>query len=299
MFEWPHLARSPCPPFADALSGHSFASLQSLHARQRSGHPGAVSHARGVAEKKRPLRGLSLKLNRCSCGVVLFLVYQGGMKILDVPQSGSVAGVTSSRNRFGQYRRTRAIPVNPNTLAQNEVRQNLATNAQEWKNLTAPQQEEWNVFAEGHPKTDTLGQTIYLTGFQWFVSVNNINRLLGVTPTTEPPVLIGQSSSPGTIGAMASTAGAITVTTTAATTLNQFLVFSSPPRSPGVNFNRDYRYLGNIPAGAAASVPLTTMVTSKWGLGPSTDGMKFFFRFVEQLDGFQFSPVDRQVIFVN
>ena len=35
------------------------------------------------------------------------------MKILDVPQSGSLGGQTSSHNRAGQYRRARRSPVQP------------------------------------------------------------------------------------------------------------------------------------------------------------------------------------------
>src|SRR5439155_109028 len=95
------------------------------------------------------------------------------MKILDVPQSGSVAGVTSSRNRFGQYRRTRATPVNPNSTFQGAVRARLSVNSAAWRALTAAQRAGWNDLAASMTRTDSLGQTYSLTGFQSYCSVNN------------------------------------------------------------------------------------------------------------------------------
>src|SRR6266545_482051 len=95
------------------------------------------------------------------------------MKILDVPQSGSVAGITSSRNRFGQYRRTRAIPVNPNTAFQATQRARLAASAALWRTLTAAQRAGWIDLAGAFTRTNSLGQPYNETGAQCFVSVNN------------------------------------------------------------------------------------------------------------------------------
>src|SRR6187455_3387360 len=110
------------------------------------------------------------------------------MKMLDVPQSGSIAGQTSSRNRFGQYRRTRAVPVNVNSPAQTVVRGYLIEASQAWRNLTDAQRDSWNSYALDHPRVDSLGQTITLTGHQIFVSTAIMMRSseLEFDPTTVP-----------------------------------------------------------------------------------------------------------------
>lgn len=109
------------------------------------------------------------------------------MKFLDVPQSGSVAGVTSSRNRFGQYRKTRVIPVNPNTPYQVAARARLVEGSQAWGLLTEPQREAWRAFADGRTFTDSLGQSITLSGHQAYVSAYNLSTIVGETPLTLPP----------------------------------------------------------------------------------------------------------------
>ncbi|MCS1409234.1 MAG: hypothetical protein M2R45_02414 [Verrucomicrobia subdivision 3 bacterium] len=58
-------------------------------------------------------------------------------KFLGIPSSGAQGGQVFSRNRFGQYTRTRAVPVNPNTPKQREARASLACCAAAWRELIA------------------------------------------------------------------------------------------------------------------------------------------------------------------
>lgn len=91
--------------------------------------------------------------------------------------SGSLAGVTASHNRGGQYLRNRTIPVNPNTARQQVTRSAFGGLVQAWSNeLTDVQRAGWREYAANVPVTDTLGNTITLTGQQWFVA-NNTPRL--------------------------------------------------------------------------------------------------------------------------
>ncbi|KKL73251.1 hypothetical protein LCGC14_2076760, partial [marine sediment metagenome] len=50
--------------------------------------------------------------------------------------SGSIGGTVYSRNRGGAYIRNRAIPVDPNTSFQINVRAILAAQSQNWADLT-------------------------------------------------------------------------------------------------------------------------------------------------------------------
>ena len=197
------------------------------------------------------------------------------MKILDVPQSGSVAGQTSSRNRFGQYRRSRAIPVNPNTTAQQASRDDFSAASQAWRGLTQAQRDAWAAFAATRPRTNSLGQTIYLTGHQTFVSLRSLMAACGLTlPTVPPagasPVITSFSLSDETAAAFEAVALPNPVP---ATTAYQFQ--SSPPLSPGREFNGDFRTVSIVAAAAVPELAVTNL-TAKWGT--LAVGQKFFLR---------------------
>src|SRR5436190_13321464 len=109
------------------------------------------------------------------------------MKILDVPQSGSLAGSTSSRNRYGQYRRTRAQPTQPRTARQVANRASLAAFASAWRSLTATQRAGWEALAAQLPRTDSLGQTTFATGLQTFVGFRQSIQSQGSLPISDAP----------------------------------------------------------------------------------------------------------------
>ncbi len=94
------------------------------------------------------------------------------MKILDAPSSGSMQGTTRSHNRFGQYARSRSIPVNPRSTQQGVVRARLSTNAANWKTLTANQRAGWTDLGISINRSDALGQSYDLNGFLAFCMVN-------------------------------------------------------------------------------------------------------------------------------
>lgn len=188
------------------------------------------------------------------------------MKKLDVPQSGSQADTTASRNRFGQYNRTRSMPTQPRTAAQVQARQNLSTASKAWSQLTDEQRIAWNAYATAHPITDSLGQTVALTGHMMFVSVNTSNMQAGYAAQDNVPNGI-PIESPILVIAVATAAG-LSVTATAPIPLNTTaIVFVSPPMSPGRSFNGDFRIVAvNAGTNAANQVVLTAAnLSAKYG----------------------------------
>ena len=197
------------------------------------------------------------------------------MKILDVPQSGSAAGTTSSRNRFGQYRRTRATPVNVNSPAQQAVRNTLAALSIGWKDLTSIQREAWESYALGHPRVDALGQSVTLTGHQMFVSVNGVLMRAGldavdVPDNTAPP-------EPPTVGATTVTAAGFSIAfgATPIPSGQALVIETSPPLSAGRAFSNDFRVVV-VRAAAAVNTLLKAAMETKWGT--LSAGQKFFIR---------------------
>lgn len=121
--------------------------------------------------------------------------------------SGSVGGMTASRNRGGMYLRSRAIPTDPNTFSQQIARALLGFISNAWAGLTDAQREAWALYAANVPKIDALGDSISLSGQQWFVACNTVRLRAGKPvvedgPTTytraglTPPVITAADDTP-------------------------------------------------------------------------------------------------------
>ncbi len=163
------------------------------------------------------------------------------MKILDVPQSGSIAGQTSSHNRFGQYRRTRAIPTNPNSSFQTAVRARLADGATEYRNLTAGQRVGWEGLGEQIIRTDSLGQSYTLTGLQAYLLNNNNRRAAGVAIVSDAPELEYPSPLETLVITLTTAAFSLAFTPTPKGAGERVFCYCSPQRSAGRAYESDLR----------------------------------------------------------
>lgn len=116
--------------------------------------------------------------------------------------SGAQGGIVFSHNRYGVYFRTRAIPTNPDTAYQQQVRGDLAACSQAWGALTAAQQEAWKTWAQVNPITDALGQQQVTTGHIAFIRCNQVLRQSADTAILVPPTV----GAPGALTALSLTA---------------------------------------------------------------------------------------------
>lgn len=216
------------------------------------------------------------------------------MKILDVPQSGSLAGVTSSRNRFGQYRRTRAIPVNPASTAQGTVRTRLAEAAAAYRTLTALQRAGWESLGSQMSRTDSLGQTYTLNGFQAYVSVNSVLGAMGNSTVADAPALSTPDSLLTATVTLTAASFSIAYTATPLPTGTRLMVYASPQRSAGRSFENDLR-LVHVSAAAAAS-PADVFSAYSARLGTPVVGNRVFLRLQTAFGGFLSGPMDTSAI---
>lgn len=227
--------------------------------------------------------------NRLACGLlrcgldvagivptaILFRNESVAMKLLDVPQSGSQAGTTSSRNRFGQYQRSRATPVNPNSPAQQSARNRLTQFSIGWRGLTDAQRAAWASYALNHPFNDALGQQVFLTGHQTYIGINSALANGGLAAVVNPDLTAPPAAS--TLGAVVTTVAGFSITLAPSPVpANQALVFeSSPPLSAGRSFNSDFRVV-KVRAAAATAVLVGADMVVKFGT--LAVGQKFFIR---------------------
>lgn len=211
------------------------------------------------------------------------------MKILDVPRSGSYQGITSSHNRFGQYVRTRATPVNPNTTQQGVVRARMSANSALWRTLTAAQRAGWSDLAASISRNDSLGSTYTFNGFMAFCSVNNNNAAAGNAGVTDAPALVTPATILTAVLTLTAAALSVAYTVTPLPAGARLFAFASPQRSAGRSFEADYRLLAVSAAAAASPANLYAAYVAKFGI--PVVGNRIFFSFTTYLSGFQSGPL--------
>ena len=210
------------------------------------------------------------------------------MKVLKPPQSGSAAGTTASRNRFGQYERTRAIPVNPSSGAQGLARARMAANSAAWRALTSAQRAGWAGLGLSMVRSDSLGQSYTLQGNQAYASVNNNRLLTGLAVVGDAPALVTPSVITGIVLTLSAIAFSVAYTPTPMPAATYLAVYASPQRSAGRNFEVDFRFM-KISAAAAAS-PLAILAEYTARFGVPVVGNRIFISCVAISLGFQSGP---------
>lgn len=239
---------------------------------------------------------------RCRCGIDLALLLQACyrralMKMLIEPRSGSLQGLTSSRNRYGQYVRSRATPVNPNSTAQGAVRTRISVNAAAWRDLTDNQRAGWESLGSQMTRTDSLGQSYTLNGFSAFVSVNNNLAAAGDALVDAAPALVTPE---GLLTAtITSTGGTLSIayTATPLDTGVKLLVYASPQRSAGRAFEGDLRLIGVTAAAAASPYNALSAYTARFGA--PVVGNRIFFALHTTIGGFRSGPLSTSHVVVT
>lgn len=170
------------------------------------------------------------------------------MKFLGVPSSGSTAGTTFSHNRAGQYTRNRRTPVvGTRTPRQAVIKGNMTTSSQSWQLLTSAQMAAWTAYATGHPITDALGQSIKLTGHQYYIKCAAALLNVGGVQPTAPP-LSSTVVPESIVQFQVDTSGTFVVERTAGAALDWVAIAVSKPTSLGVNFQKTFHQVGAFAA---------------------------------------------------
>lgn len=208
--------------------------------------------------------------------------------------SGSIGGLTASHNRGGTYFRQRAVPVNPNTVQQQQVRSYFANAQAAWGGtLTQAQRDAWDTYALNTPVSDALGNQVNAGGKGMFARgyVPRIQAGLtivaagpsnyGLPPLTLPGVTSLTATTKVAIITFANTDGWATAVGGA------LLVFMSRPQSPTIkSFKGPYRFAGKV-LGAVSPPTSPQNITGPF---PMVAGQVTFFRFVAVTTDGRLSP---------
>jgi hypothetical protein len=138
-------------------------------------------------------------------------------------------------------------------------------------------------------RTDSLGQTYGLTGFQAYCSVNNNLALVGTALVSDAPVLSTPLGLLTMTLTLSSVAFSVAYTTTPLAAGVKAIIRASPQRSAGRTFEADFRVIATTAAAAASPANILTAYTAKFGV-PVT-GNKIFVSASNSISGFESLPL--------
>ncbi len=182
--------------------------------------------------------------------------------------SGSIGGTVYSRNRGGAYIRNRAIPVDPNTTAQQNARAILSNQSQAWQGLTDSQRAAWSNWAKQNPVTNTLGNSILLSGHQAYVQLNARLDLDDQTQISLPPIVAAPTALDSLVIDGDEGAGDVDATFTA-TPLGanvKLWLTAAVVNSAGISYVRNLlRFIGTSAAAQTSPYDYETQIETKFG----------------------------------
>lgn len=182
--------------------------------------------------------------------------------------SGSVGGVTASRNRFGPYFRTRAKPVISTSADAQAAKGILAAQTTRWQTLTDAERAAWETYADTHLVTNSLGVPQALTGHQAFVGINARIDRAGGTLLDNPPA----AAAPDGLQSLALTADIgtgnfeVAFTPTPLAADDALWVLATVVNSAGINYVENLLRLVQISSAAQTSpLDIEAAVAAKFG----------------------------------
>lgn len=213
--------------------------------------------------------------------------YGGGI----VQMSGSIAGNTHARNRYGNYMRARTKPVNPNSPDQVAVRSALAYLTEVWLDeCSAAQRAAWATYAAAIAMKNKLGETIKLSGFNHFIRSNSNRARWGFAPILAGPVVLTLPEHDPAFSIAISAAPPNQVVVTYDDTLDwcdetggsMWLLQGTPQNGTRNFFAGPWRRILRI-SGDAVAPPTTPHTTDLWT--PAGEGQKVWLKArIERMD---------------
>jgi hypothetical protein len=197
--------------------------------------------------------------------------------------SGKAGSTVASRGRFGSYFRTRNMPTNPNTLAQQTARDRLSYISKGWSTLTNVERASWDSAAAAIPIADTLGAIYYQSGFDYFCGVNSYlsvysgaNTFSTLLPAAPAPAAIATAA----LTFVGGTSASLAYTTTPLAAGTKMVIECTAPMSPGRSYIRksDYRQIFITAAAAASPADIFSAYEARFGDTTSLAGKVVHFR---------------------
>jgi hypothetical protein len=207
---------------------------------------------------------------------------------LMVDGRGKIGGHVASKNRGGNYLRTKVTPVNPQSPAQSAVRAAFTAISQAWRALTNNQRASFNGAVSNFAKTDIFGDLRNPSGANLHQRLNMNLNSVGAAFITDAPAL---SSSPVTddftVAANATTPSLVVSWTGGAIPAGVDVVVEATEQvSPGKSFVKNmFRLIQVLPSGDTSTTAILSAYTAKFGALVAGQKIGFRFRAVDNTTG--------------
>lgn len=196
--------------------------------------------------------------------------YGGGV----IQMSGSIAGNTYARNRYGNYVRARTKPVNPNTERQDAIRASVASLTVRWAHtLDATKRAAWGLYASNVAMKNKLGEVVYLSGFNHYIRSNALLLAIGQAIHDDGPTVF-ELPAQDPLFAITATEAPNEITYTWNSLLDwcaedgsMILVYEGKPQNPQRNFFAGpWRFLGRTKGVDPGPAVPPSVQPSKFGI---------------------------------
>lgn len=198
-----------------------------------------------------------------------------GNMITDI--RGSQGGTTFSRNTFANYMRNKTSPVNPNTVAQQLVRNRLAAMSQSWGGLTAAQRTAWVDGAPVWSNNNIFNQAINYTGFSLYGRINRNRQEINEAFITD--FVLPTAVDAFTTFSFVATFGAGTIILTYAPAIaatHKVIIRATPPLSAGTEFVRNqFRKIAVLDSTDLTGVDVAAFYIAVFGTMPPVNSKIF------------------------
>ena len=199
-----------------------------------------------------------------------------------VGMAGKIGGTVYARNRYGQYARSWANPVNPRSDRQTAIRGIIGALGDLWgQTLTDDQRAGWENYASNVDMKNRLGETIQLSGFNHFCRSNAVRIHAGLETVLDAPAIQALAEH-DTAFAIDATAGSSSIEVTFDATKDwvgeagaAMLVHLSSLVNGNIQFyGGSYRYAGKV-LGDASTPPTSPATITYPGPTPQA-GQRIF-----------------------
>ena len=180
---------------------------------------------------------------------------------------GKLGGHVFTKSRNGSTVRTKTIPSNPQTTAQQAARSRLASFSAKWRDLTVAQRDAWNAAVPQWSKTNVFGDQYNPSGKNLYVSLNINLLIVGGAPIDEPP-LPTEVTAPGINNlVLDGSTPLVSFDFANPRPFEQALeVEATPSISPGITYARNkFRFIVSAPQNTTPTVDLTAEYIAKFG----------------------------------
>ena len=209
---------------------------------------------------------------------------------------GKLGGHVASKNRGGNYLRTKVTPVNPQTAAQTNVRSIFGGLASNWSSLTEAQRDSFNGRVAEYAKTDIFGDLKAPSGKALYQRLNQNLALTGQAAITTCPAAGYTPFAEGLVVNGDVSSSTLAVEFDNDLTGYVLMVFATAPVSQGTNYVKN-RLRMITAVGGTNAAPITIFNVYQQMFGTPAVGNKIFIGVKVVNDGGGASPL--QTVIAN